>query len=356
MAIREGRWDCTSCGAAGLRASEKSCSSCGSPRADDVKFYLPDDAEEVTDAQQLAEAKAGADWYCEFCAAGNTNTVSVCKGCGAPKGDSTHHAVTDIMNDAPAAPVAAIVSEPQQGGGMSKILAGCCAAVAAIALLTCCLLGGLGMTTKDVQVEVSGFSWTRTITVQEYRTVQEQGWSVPSGGRQLRTERKVHHHDKVPDGTVTKTRQKKVQVGTKTVKVGKRDLGNGYFEDITREEPVYESQTETYQEQKYREEPVYQTYYTYEIDKWVDLPVHSKSGSDHTPVWPEVTVQEGKQREGGRTERYVVNVRDPAEGKTYEKELDLETWQRWETGQKLYARITGLGALEALSDQPPKKD
>ena len=58
MAIREGAWDCPVCCRKGNRGPEKFCGGCGSPRGPEVKFYLPDDAAEVTEADIVAHCKA----------------------------------------------------------------------------------------------------------------------------------------------------------------------------------------------------------------------------------------------------------------------------------------------------------
>ena len=49
MSIREGKWDCKTCGQKGNRGPNTYCGACGSPRPDNVEFYLPDNAEEITD-------------------------------------------------------------------------------------------------------------------------------------------------------------------------------------------------------------------------------------------------------------------------------------------------------------------
>ncbi|HYJ79020.1 MAG TPA: hypothetical protein VEW03_05440, partial [Longimicrobiaceae bacterium] len=88
MAIREGCWDCPTCAAAAQRGRDVNCTQCGSPRPEGVRFYLPDDAAEVSDAEALARARAGADWVCLHCAGSARATDEACPGCGAPRGSS----------------------------------------------------------------------------------------------------------------------------------------------------------------------------------------------------------------------------------------------------------------------------
>ena len=102
------------------------------------------------------------------------------------------------------------------------------------------------------------------------KLVTEEDWSLPQGSVKLGEFRAVHHYDKVPDGYETKTRQVQVKVGEKKVKVGVKDLGNGYFKDIYENRPVYETKTETYRETKYRDVPVYMTKYKYKMMKWIE--------------------------------------------------------------------------------------
>ena len=88
MAIREGRWDCPTCGQVGNLGRDQVCPSCGAPRSKDVRFYLPGDVPVVTDAAQLAQAKAGVDWLCQFCGSSNSAAVVACTQCGALRGTS----------------------------------------------------------------------------------------------------------------------------------------------------------------------------------------------------------------------------------------------------------------------------
>ncbi|HEX8905532.1 MAG TPA: hypothetical protein VF771_11850, partial [Longimicrobiaceae bacterium] len=93
MAIREGRWDCPSCGSKGQLGRHVYCTGCGAPRPKEIRFYLPEDAEAVTDASQMVQATAGADWVCEHCGGSARATDADCPGCGAPRGSSVERQV-----------------------------------------------------------------------------------------------------------------------------------------------------------------------------------------------------------------------------------------------------------------------
>lgn len=70
MVVREGKWRCPYCSVVN-RGAELACKGCGATRDKDVQFFLEDEAPEVTDAELLGRADAGADWLCQFCQTSN---------------------------------------------------------------------------------------------------------------------------------------------------------------------------------------------------------------------------------------------------------------------------------------------
>jgi len=343
MAVYEGLWDCRHCETQGVPGGQRACPSCGSVREDDVEFYLPEDGgREITDDAELADAEAGRDWYCTYCEAGNTAVMAECHQCGAPKEDAAEHVTKEERAAKQAAAERERAAEDggdDGGGGGATTLVGVGLGAAAL-LLVCCVASFFLFGSSDVRAEVTGFSWERSVAVEEYKTVREEGWDVPRGGRVLDREERVHHHEEVLDGYETKTRKKKVQVGTRRVKAGKKNLGNGRFKDIYREEPVYETRTETYREAVYRDEPVYETWFTYEIDKWVTVRTARSQGRDQAPEWPDPELRDG-QRAGAKTGRYVIHVKDGETGKAYAHELPEAEWGRYRVGQAVIAEVSG---------------
>lgn len=333
MAIREGRWDCPTCGSAGLLGRQLACENCGNRRPEGIRFYLPDDAAEVSDSERLAEARAGADWICEHCGVSARATMDRCPGCGAARGSSpsqqTHERRFDEPDTAPRALAGAIPPKRRRGWKGPA------------ALVT--IVGGLVWWNQpvDVTATVAAKDWSRAIEVQEYRTVQEEDWSIPQGGRQKRSFRAIRDYRQVLDHYETRTRQvsERVQTGTRTYTCGQRDMGNGYFEDVTCTEPEYTTnyRTETYQDPVYRQEPIYDTKYAYEIEKWLpDDTAWARGDGSREPVWP--TVRPGRnEREGARIQKYVLRLTD-ADGKTYEEEVTPEQFQRYRAGQEVQLR------------------
>jgi len=103
MAILMGRWDCSSCGKKGVMGDAYECSSCGAGRPDDVEFYLPSDAEEITDAKEIAAAEAGADVKCDYCQQFYAAVESQCPHCGGG-GTEKHKQAGDVVSTKPYAP------------------------------------------------------------------------------------------------------------------------------------------------------------------------------------------------------------------------------------------------------------
>jgi hypothetical protein len=116
--------------------------------------------------------------------------------------------------------------------------------------------------------------------------------------------------------------------GTKRVKVGVRDLGNGYFEDIYETQTVYKTVRESYQEPVYKSVPVYATKYRYEIYRWKPDKVYRTSGRDTSPKWsdavPPIT---NTHREAERYEKYVLHFKDER-GNEFSDECSFERWQK----------------------------
>jgi hypothetical protein len=119
--------------------------------------------------------------------------------------------------------------------------------------------------------------------------------------------------------------QERHQVGTERVKVGTRDLGNGFFEDVYEHRPVYESR------------PVYGVKVSYEIERWVSDRTARAAGADQAPRWPDPGLRP-REREGSRTESYAVRLRGRRE---YRMELPLARWASLREGQRLRAVVRG---------------
>lgn len=317
-AIREGRWDCEHCGTTGLLGRDMSCPKCGHRRPANVKFYLPEDAEEITDSEMKKRARAGADWVCEWCGASNIATSTTCSQCGAEKGTSPSQQVKtykkgEVPRTGNAANPVVAPPPPPKGGFPVPIIIG-----VAVLLLVCGLGAFFLFRTTEATATVTGVSWERTIDVEKLETVTKEGKTIPSGGRKV-SEKKVDVEEKV-------------QTGTKKEVCGQKDLGNGKFEDVECDVPVYET--------RYRKETVY----VYKIDEWNVDHTEKASGKDYDPSWPKVKLDK-KEREGKRTETYLVLAEDTSNKEIYEVSIDDEAkWKTYKAGMKVTLAVGVLGA------------
>ncbi|MBA3530841.1 MAG: hypothetical protein H0T73_02815 [Ardenticatenales bacterium] len=328
-AVREGRWDCQRCGSTGLFGRDKICHGCGSPRPEGVKFYMTDDAPVITDQKVVEQAKAGADWICQYCGASNPALADKCQQCEAPKGQARTQGVKEYKGAAPKdgketpAPAAqALAAAPTSSAPWAKYAIPL--GIGAFVLFCCFAMSFVFFNTSQTTGTVESFSWERTIEVEELQTVEETGWDVPSDARVIHEEEAVRSTEQT-------------QVGERTYVCGQRDLGNGFFEDVECTEPIYES------------EEVYDTQYTYEVEKWVEVETERASGNNQDPYWPEIFLTD-EQREGDRAETYTVHLEDES-GEDYEVNVSLGRWDDFDVGDELTLEVNGFGAAELVGEK-----
>lgn len=360
-AIRMGRWDCPSCGHTNL-GPQKHCPNCGKARG---RVYLPEGEPAVTDQDKIAEARSGPDWDCAHCSAVNSASALYCTECGAQKGTSPNREVkTYSLEEVPrTAAETEVASQPYLASTSlhsswepekpRKLLP-------QVNLKSLAMLGLVGMVilgiylaffqTHEVKVNVSGFSWTRTVHIEQYRTVNEGDWSVPSRGRQISSETRVHHYVTVLDHYQTRTRS--VYDHSESYTCGSRDLGNGYYEDVECSRSVYRD--ETYQDPVYRQDPVYQTWYFYDIDKWVherDAAASGNTRDDPPPAWPQFNLAYegqtvlGAQRESSREEHYYVVFLDTFHNESHIREEEVADWLVYDPNQEYVLILTNFGII-----------
>lgn len=327
--LREGRWVCTYCGAE-CRGRDESCagldggSGCGAARQPGVRFYLPGQSPYLTDPGLIADARSGADWNCDHCGGANkgavgSHPVRACVHCGQAR-EATDQP-TPVRDFAPGlAPATAEAVRPPRPSPNRRNAASPSPSPARstrIGLITGALLAVLFLAWSvlfaayPAPMAVTGLNWERTLTVEAYRTVQEEGWDAPSDARVHDRDRRVRSWREVLDRMETRTRQvsERVQVGTESYGCGTRDLGNGYFQDLTCTRPAYQTRmrTETYQEPVYRREPVYDTWLSWEVERWVPARTERTSGTRPDRTWPEPDLA-ANERAGTRSERLTVDL------------------------------------------------
>jgi hypothetical protein len=360
VAIREGAWDCGFCGKKLIRGSVRVCTGCGKPRGKSVRFYLPENTQVVTDSDHLKDAESGPDWNCEHCQAGNSGRNTSCSQCGAVQGESPKNPTIDYdlgstpkNADQKKSPVFAkrsispeyLSSSNNIQDDKKRFIAFGLGILGFIALIVALFLP------RERELLVEGHTWNRSVAIEEYKTLREGDWSVPRGGRLVGSDRRIRTHVSVLDHYETKTRQvsKRVRSGTETYNCGQRDLGNGYFADITCTRDTYDTvfENETYQDPVYRQDPVYDTWYEFDIDRWVLARNPKTNGSGKNATWPSFTLAKN-ERESGRQGEYAVHLKDVKKNKQYVFKCPENEWVMYEESERVVGKISYAGIISDL--------
>lgn len=357
--IREGRWDCQYCGTVGVLGRHKTCPVCASPRPAGVKFYLPQDAGEVNDVEALGYAKLGPDWVCAFCGTSNGANLTKCRSCQADKDkDAVQQQVKEYKpGQAPKSGDMDMSTPPPRPAAKSQSSNNTLMAVLGVAFLLlvcfCCVIPTFTswFGSDEITVTIQQYEWSREVDIEEYKTVTESDWSVPAGGRTLSQQEEIFDYEQIVVGYETKTREvsEEVRTGSRDYVCGQRDLGNGFFEDVTCTEDVYETRwrTETYEEPIHESKPIYKTKYTYEIEKWVPLNTEKAAGQTREASWPTIDLGDDK-REGEKRELYAIIFVD-GEGQTYRLEFPYERWRNFEPDGE-YILETSFGEATGIKE------
>lgn len=214
-----------------------------------------------------------------------------------------------------------------------------------ITVLVAAVIGGIVWLCipKEHDLTIREMTWERNINIEKYAWVDDSGWSLPSGARLKYTNEEIYTYTQVFSHYETKTRE--VVVGYETKVVGYRDLGNGQFEEITQQVPVYG--TEEYQEAVYDSVPVYETKYYYEIQRWIHGRNVKTSGSGLEPYWGEVVLGE-KERQGTSSETYTI-VGVDEDGEAMKVTVSYDDYMKLEVGATVKVKVS-FGYAEIVLD------
>jgi len=370
-------WDCQNCGSENP-GPQKTCANCGSPQPEGVRFHQPKGGvKKVTDPKQIEEAMRGPDVHCPFCGTRNVDGALKCTQCGGElKGgkrrktgdrlDTTDDEGMDngeytksedletgeIKNESvpvypslgrhqknipetqrnPIETVRTVMqSKTAQVGG-----------IIAIAGLFIWLIWMLFFNTMTVPVTLTNFHWELNIPVEEYRWVDESGWSIPAGGIETSSEERITGYEQRQQCDLVPKRE---YVGSEPCNGRYEDRGNGYAEWVEDSCPVYEDKmvNECKMVDDYSR-PIKQTYYYYRIQRWVVARNVPASGDDNNPVWPPVLLSHG-EREGFRTQIFTVYYVDEKGEDHSLTSMDWDWFVNLYSGQVCQAKRNGFGGL-----------
>ena len=392
-------WDCKFCSRKGIPGNVRTCPGCGNPCGNNVKYYIPGQKMYVNHS----EVPDGADWQCDYCKSYNRCYDDTCRNCGASKDgtqdyfgqnvkasensssdDLYENEIDDdyltnenfsIDNDINKNSKETINEDKAETNyqqtdrttfgyiknSIKKILASINTKQMLITVLSIfsvlAVLAGLvyAFVPKERELIVTGISWQYEVDIEQYKTVSESDWFLPSNGRLKHTAQEIRSYTKVLDGYRTETYTEQ-EIDHYEENVSYRDCGNGYAEEIRSSYPVYRTVTKTREVPVYRDVPVYDTKYYYDIDKYVFNRTETTQGSDKYPFWPENLPIEkesptiGDERISSQRETYMIfaymSGKDVRDQKEYT--MNLEEWKAINVGDSVRCKIYITGKIELI--------
>lgn len=373
--IIEGRWTCSSCGTEGIPGRHKTCPACGSPREQEEMAFDFGARDAATGKAQAATvddqalqqaAKAGADWLCLHCEAGNSELDAACKKCGAPKGSSPSAETRELPPPEAPEPEEEPEEPPRKKGG--------CGCLMGLLVLFVGCLGVLWWSghTEVITGQVSARSWSRTVRIERFSKVTETGWrselegrpksKLPVKGKGERAgvddirgcQRKQKGTKKVPDGKeeVCRTESRRVACGSHE-ECSVKDLGNGFAEEVCKDITDYcdEQYEACSMETRYRDEPVYGEQCSYSTYKWTEVKADTAKGKGDAPLaWPALEPA-GDSERAIKSQQVSVSVTyDDGDGpEVHVEEREDDGWfNTWPMGAQVELDITKLGSVMHL--------
>lgn len=370
--IVRGYWSCPYCNKTDIDGLIDECPGCGRRKPENIRYYMKGvtpgkkysksmvSANDVLNDDELEKANISRaecdgnhkDWVCNYCNSLNNWSDGTCRSCGSPKSEADkEYGMNPIQSKQNANIREENINNNKEDDMQTtypnssfftkyrdNIILSCI--IAFFVILFTALFFPYNKT-----VTVTGFSWERNIYLEEYKTVKESDWSVPTGGRIYDSKREIRSYKQVLDHYETKTRQVSERVlDHYETEYSYSDNGNGTFTEHTSQRPVYRTEyhTETYQDPVYRSEPVYDTKYYYEIERWINTEKeYPSSGKDHNPYWNEAYLPLKENfRDTNRYSKYEVFYdNDTEEEKTYDE------WAEMNIGDELIQKRCLLGIV-----------
>lgn len=358
----EMRWRCgTPDCATEMLGRFKKCSRCGKPKGDEPFYDAPGPvtrAQAITDAKLLKQAKAGKDFKCKYCRCAERRDSGECSNCGAPAEESIVEEpepirIAPLRRDCPTPP----------GSRLPMSLAFLTGAIV-IGILLGWLFWWL-LSPKEVTARVAAREWTYTVQVERYQAVADEGFAedrpadavdVAAAGR------KVHHKEKVPDGTEPKKYtdyDDPYECGEdcKTTPISCVPNDNGFKtcsggKETCKKKICYP--TKTREVPKFKDEPVYENWYRWKVWRWKHDRDVSESGNGAAVKAPsEAKVALNQNLASGQRERFsdhaaykVVFVEDDGDRHEY-RPATLQEFQSLNEG-KVERLSVGLGSVEIV--------
>jgi hypothetical protein len=333
-------WDCKFCGQKKLLGlTHRFCAGCGGPQ-DPASRYFPPDNEKVAVKDNPF---VGADVACPACRQPMSRAAKCCTHCGSPidKGVQVALRADVVVPDAGAA---------LHGGGVDAFSAGrygpdalpppgapavpaakkpfptVLAIALALAVVVIAVVLVMIFWKRESALEVTGHSWERSVAIERFDTGKKTAWcdERPSGARELSRRKEQRGTNQVKDGETCQTR--------------KKDNGNGTFKEVRECQP------------KFKSEPILSDRCDFEVTEWRAARTVAERGASlsDAPRWPAVAIARpgtciGCEREGARSEKYIVNFKDTkSKGADATCDLPEARWATFAKGSKWKGKVRVL--------------
>jgi len=355
----ENFWDCPNCATKNISALRKMrCPNCG--RSKTTQDFENSRMVEITDDYGLKLAKSGKNWECSYCHSVNLDNSQRCQGCHADRSeeidgafrvedvtekvknytivdanstsDRTQNNTQESANSTPdknyydtrensskkrvkkpestkqVMQTICVESEQKQGLFAAAVFKRRPSkeqwiAIGVIALVL--IVSGLVYMTKcSYPGTLDSFYWERSVEVQIYKTLRDDGWDHPHDAYNINSYSKFHHNEPIYE-TQMVSEQESYTVTTYVSETTYESQGNGSTRAVTRQVPQHETKYRTVtkpKQVKVGDKPIYRTYYEYNVNRWVYHDRLHSSGRDKDNIyWHNFVPQQGGRDNLGAT-------------------------------------------------------
>ncbi len=398
-------WKCSSCGKEN-RGRDMKCVECGNPKDNSEKYDMSraTSAAAVTDPGLLAQAKAGPNWECDYCAYHNREVFASCKQCGASNPDAledgpprcatcgltTCPAATDLLHgcvffpentpesqiereftggdyrNAPQVKETVRPPPPKPRAESWEDLQGevyvqrSWTKTLTISLVVLLVLGAVGVLIwvfmpHEHEARVSSIRWQYTRTLEQRFTRSGSGWGAPPGAFNTHCEsrqrgtRNCNPHDCNPHQVSYDCRPHDCRCRTSC-----RNLNNGYASCSETCDTCYETCYRTEYDTCYDTCPVYDNWCTYNYHEWERRDREVTSGNDHSVRWgTRLRADRSIPQRIVTSEDYTVVFSQDGETWSYRPDT-LRTFNQYNVGDVWLVETNLAGMVRPLHPEPSR--
>ena len=322
--IVENSWTCKSCKSSVQKGRHTTCQECGAPKGSDVVDRIPNpsSAPRVTDENMLRDAKAGANWVCEYCGKQERNNRGDCTYCAADRGGvkavsrslkgtwksesvkdlrvfhgmDAEEELVDVLSREIALEIdREILSFPWHRRHRRKIKFG-------LAALVVGLLVWLGLwlfLPHEVDTTVTSTTWEYTMELQQRETRSGEGWDGDRPDSHFNDSCRTKQRgteDCNPHDCNAHSESYDCNPHDCSCHDVCSDNGNGYSSCHQSCSTCYDSCSRTVYDTCYDQCAVYDQWCEYDYYAWPTILNQRTSGDDHEVHWPVMPEPKALQR------------------------------------------------------------